>query len=174
MNEILESLASIPGVRTVVLTSQDGVPICVRGRARERQEEGNTGWLDATDNPEAFAALAAGWLGNLSKSVAALSWNAPEQLVLIGTRGTIVMHNTGTAILIVTLDDGARPEDLTLPMKSVVARLERTLRSMGSANRTAPTPTGVARPSGIFPGESRQATYIEHGTTGTTAEIPGE
>ena len=136
MKEVLAPLSDLPGVRIAVLVTADGVPVVVRGRASEK------GLGDELDErAESLAALAAGWLNGLSRAVAPLSWNAPERVVLKATRGTIVMLQAPGSVLLALIDGGTRPEDLRLPMKGAVARIQRILRrnkEEGAANGEAP------------------------------------
>jgi predicted regulator of Ras-like GTPase activity (Roadblock/LC7/MglB family) len=133
MKQVLEPLSSIPGVRVAVLVTSDGVPVIVRGRASERLASDGI-----EETAESLSALAAGWLNSVSRAVAPLSWLPPERLVLRATRGAIVMLQAPNSVLLVLLDGGARPEDLRLPMKGAVARLQRLLRRDPQPEDTLP------------------------------------
>jgi predicted regulator of Ras-like GTPase activity (Roadblock/LC7/MglB family) len=123
VKEVLAPLSDLPGVRIAVLVTADGVPVVVRGRASEK------GAADELDGrAESLAALAAGWLNGLSRAVAPLSWDPPERVVLKATRGTIVMVQAPGSVLLALIDEGTRPEDLRLPMRGAVARIQRILR----------------------------------------------
>jgi len=146
MKEVLEPLSSLPGVRVAVLVTSDGVPVVVRGRATERRAGD-----DLEERAESLAALAAGWLNALTRAVAPLSWNPPERVVLQATRGTIVMLQAPGSVLLALLDGGARAEDLRLPMRGVVARIQRLLRR---SDRIAP---GGCEPPRAAPLPARDA-----------------
>jgi predicted regulator of Ras-like GTPase activity (Roadblock/LC7/MglB family) len=144
VKEVLAPLSAQPGVRIAVLVTADGVPVVVRGRASESRAGDE---LD--ERAESLAALAAGWLNGLSRAVAPLSWNPPERVVLKATRGTIVMVQAPGSVLLALIDEGARPEDLRLPMQGAVARIQRILRrnkeegssASGEPSAQAPLPT---------------------------------
>ena len=123
MKEVLAPLSAQPGVRIAVLVTADGVPVVVRGRASDSRPGD-----EFVERAESLAALAAGWLNGLSRAVAPLSWNPPERVVLKATRGTIVMVQAPGSVLLALIDEGARPEDLRLPMQGAVARIQRILR----------------------------------------------
>lgn len=123
MIEVIEPLVSIPGVRLAVLVSSDGVPVVARGR---QPVEGESTSLE--ENTDALSGLAAGWLRGVTNSLAPLSWNEPERLVLRAARGTIVMSHAPGAVLMVLLEPGATADALRLPMQGTVARLHRMLR----------------------------------------------
>jgi len=123
MKQVLEPLARIPGVRMALLVSHDGVPVVVRGR------DGDDGGVDlSAQSGESLAALAAGWLNGLTRSLAPQSWDAPQRVVLRAARGSLIMLAAPGAVLLVQLARGARSEDLRLPMESAVARMQRVLR----------------------------------------------
>ena len=123
MIELIEPLVAVPGVRLAVLVSSDGVPVVARGRT---PVEGESTTLE--ENTDALSGLAASWLGGVTASLAPLSWDAPERLVMRCARGTIVMSHAPGAALMVLLEPGATPDALRLPMQGTVARLERMLR----------------------------------------------
>ncbi len=130
MKHILEPLARIAGVRTVALITNDGVPITVHGRAAPRGG-GEAGELDA------LAALAAGWIGEVNRATAPLSWDAPRHLVLRAVRGTLVAMQAPGALLVVVLESGASAEQLRLPMEAAVGRMLRHVRQLGSSTKSA-------------------------------------
>ena len=127
MIAVLEPLIRIPGVRLALLVGSDGVPVVARNKEAQDQDSDGRG-----DNSDALAALASGWLGEVSRAVAPLSWNAPTRVVLWAPRGTMIMRAAPGAVLLVVLDRGARPEDLRLPMGAAAARIQRILRNMRS------------------------------------------
>lgn len=142
MKQVLEPLSAIPGVRIAVLVTSDGVPVVVRGRASERHTTS-----EIEHGADSLAALAAGWLNALTRAVAPLSWTPPERVVLRATRGTIVMVQAPGSVLLALLEGGARPEDLRLPMKGAVARIQRLLRRSGQGDTHSEPAAPAARPA---------------------------
>jgi predicted regulator of Ras-like GTPase activity (Roadblock/LC7/MglB family) len=126
--EVLQPLTQQPGVLLAALVSSDGVPVAAPGsRAiRERSAE-----HASFGDPEALAALSAGWLDELTTSVGLLSCDAPRRVVLRAARGTLLLLRTSGAVLLVVLEAGLGPDALWLPMEGVVARIQRILRGMG-------------------------------------------
>jgi len=164
VNGVLEPLARIAGVRLAALISDDGVPIAlVEGQQRQtRQAEDNAeeadAVLEATDDLHAFAGLAAGWLTEMGRAVAPLSWEEPVRVVLKATRGALILHRGPGAVLLVVLEHGVSPEDLRVPMEGAAGRMSRLLREMGTRNTTAAPQQNT--PPSIFPvrGEQTQST----------------
>jgi predicted regulator of Ras-like GTPase activity (Roadblock/LC7/MglB family) len=144
MNQILDPLARLPGVRTAALITEDGVPITVQGQAA--QEDPLTG--NSTEQ-DALAALAASWVSEINRAVGTMSWDTPRHLVLRAVRGTLVAMQAPGALLVVVLESGASVEQLRLPMEGAVNRMERQMRPSGSRTQgahmespTAPLPSG--------------------------------
>ncbi len=149
MNEVLDPLCAIPGVRCVVLATPDGVPIATRGKLESAGGESNA---DAEcDDGEAAAGLVAGWLTTLTPSLGLVSWDLPQRIVLRASRGTVVVRRAPTAILIVVLEPGVRAEELRLPLEGAVNRLQRVARRPRVAPPAPALPTreakGPVRPS---------------------------
>lgn len=126
MKRVLDPLAHVPGIRRAVLISKDGVPIThiLSAQAGERSGEVHR---DTADDLSAFAGMATGLLTEVHRSVDPMSWEDPERLVLRGARGTLVLHVTERVTLAVELERGMAPEELRLPMESVLDRLRRSL-----------------------------------------------
>lgn len=164
MRELLEPLSKVPGVRTAVLVSCDGVPIAVQGDLRCAPEGlDQLDWIDAAEDLNALAALAAGWQNEIARAVGPMSWDAPRRVTLKASRGTLVMVHASGVLLLVMLEGSMRDDELRIPMEGVIARLQRKLRSMG--RRTEPEPPG------IFP--ARRASGTEGGAVETSgAEAP--
>ncbi len=129
MKRVLDPLAHVPGIRRAVLISKDGVPIThiQSAQVAERSEEVHR---DTADDLSAFAGMATGLLTEVHRSVDPMSWEDPERLVLSGARGTLVLHVTERVTLAVELERGMAPEELRLPMESVLDRLRRSLARM--------------------------------------------
>jgi hypothetical protein len=138
VKQFLETLARIPGVRMTVLATPDGVPIwnlsvsAETGAPEATAEEAETEEAHGV-NVQALSALATNWVVELGRCCAPLSWDTPSRFVLRAARGTLIVQEAPRAVLVVLLEGGVRPEDLRLPMDSVVARLQRHLRSIETA-----------------------------------------
>lgn len=140
MKQVLEPIARMPGVRLAMLVTPDGVPITVQGERRrtpdgtrqngpDRRQKDNG--VDSADDVHALAALGTGWMSEVTRAVAPLSWAVPQRLVLRAARGTLIAMQAPGALLLVVLDSGMRAEDLRLPMEGAVARMQRHLRTIG-------------------------------------------
>ena len=130
MIEALQPLTQQPGVLLAALVSSDGVPVAAPGSRAMCEGSGeHAGFGD----PEALAALSAGWLDELTTSVGLLSCNAPRRVVLRAARGTLLLLRTSGAVLLVVLEAGLGPDELWLPMEGAVARIQRLLRGMGDS-----------------------------------------
>jgi predicted regulator of Ras-like GTPase activity (Roadblock/LC7/MglB family) len=114
-------------------------------------------------DPDALAALSAGWLDELSTSVGLLSCDAPRRVVLRAARGTLLLLRTSGAVLLVVLEAGLGPDELWLPMEGVVARIQRILRGMGESNAheledlQPPSPLPKREPDRELPMSGNQA-----------------
>lgn len=144
MKRILEPLAQIPGVRMALLVAHDGVPVVVKN-ASENAGEGSPEAALAGETAESLAALAAGWLSELERSVGPLSWGAPQRVVLRAVRGSLVMTHAPGALLLVIVDPRMSPDELRLPMEAAVARMQRLLRPKSESETAArdTTPPGA-------------------------------
>ena len=128
MKRLLEPLAQIPGVRMALVVAHDGVPVVVKNVT----DSGSDHSLEATlasETAESLSALAAGWLGEIERSIGPLSWNSPQRVVLRAARGSLVMTHAPGALLVVIADQRMSPEELRLPMEAAVARMQRLLRT---------------------------------------------
>ena len=128
MNEVLEPLLRVPGVRLVALVSQDGVPIAAPGASRAN---GGSDCAEAWRDASVLSALAASWMDELARSVGMISWEFPQRAVLRAARGTLLMMPTAGAVLVVVLERGTGADTLWLPMEGVAARIQRRLRALG-------------------------------------------
>jgi predicted regulator of Ras-like GTPase activity (Roadblock/LC7/MglB family) len=170
VRHLLEPLATIPGVRTTVLMTPDGVPICVLGAKGSKDPE--------TAEVHALAGLTTGWIGEVTRAVAPLSWAAPQRYVLQAARGTLVILEAPGALLLVVLEGGLQPEDLRLPMDVAVQRLQRHVRGVnadGGAPGEAPEPNGVRprRSHSVHPAGMPNVPVSElHGTRSGGPEVP--
>lgn len=151
MKRALDPLRHVPGVRRAMLFSLDGVPIVHFDRADHAGGEDQQ-LADTTEDVSAFAGMASVLLSDIRRSVDPLSWGAPNRVVLAATRGTVILMTTDRLNISVELDRGMAPEELRLPMESVVSRLERSAarRATGSTREEAKEEMGEG-PPGIFP-----------------------
>ena len=134
MKDAIAPLATLPGVTLAMLVSQDGVPIVVRG---EHRKDSTDTFRDAhLEDADALAGLAAGWIADITRAAAPISWNAPKYLVLRAARGSLLAMQVPRALLVVVLGSGMRPADFRLAMESAANRVERSLRS-GHARQEA-------------------------------------
>jgi len=166
MKAALAPLAAAPGVTLAMIVSQDGVPIVVRGEHRhaDRQKDPSGDGRDGTSDPvadarledaDALAALAAGWISDLARAAAPISWAAPRYLVLRAARGSLLAMQLPRAVLIVLIGPGMRPADFRLSMEAAVARIDRGMRALsqrpGPGFAAGPAAAGRTEPTGIFP-----------------------
>ena len=127
MKRILEPLAQIPGVRMALLVAPDGVPVVVKNAA-DPAAEGSLEAAFAVATAESLAALAAGWLGELERSIGPLSWSSPQRVVLRAARGSLVMTHAPGSLLLVIIDPRMSADEMRLPMEAAVVRMHRLLR----------------------------------------------
>jgi len=153
VNEALEPLASLPGVRLAILVSPDGVPVVVRGKGALKRADAERTFLE--ENPDSLAGMAANWLHELAASIAPLGWNAPWRTVMRTGRGTLVMVNAPSSLLAVVIEPGGSAEDLRLPMEGAVGRMQRILR--GATRGHWP---GPAMPQ-LLPGQEAAQPYYQ-------------
>jgi len=159
MKNSIAPLAALPGVTLAMLVSQDGVPVVVRG---DHRKDSTDTLRDAhLEDADALAGLAAGWIADLTRASAPISWNAPRYLVLRAARGSLLAMQVPRALLVVVLGSGMRPEDFRLAMESAAARVERSQRpgahrnEMPSDPRSEGAEASNTEPVGIFPGRHR-------------------
>lgn len=153
MKHVLDPLVRIPGVRIAALVTSDGVPIAYHEAPQrsskdardEDSEQVHRG--DAAETMNELSGLATSWLGEITRAVGPLSWDAPTDLVLRAARGTLLVKQAPRALLLVIIDGGVRAEEMRLPMQVAVARMERHLRECGHSA------TDVEHPPGIFPAQ---------------------
>jgi predicted regulator of Ras-like GTPase activity (Roadblock/LC7/MglB family) len=179
VKEVLEPLASIPGVQTAILVTSDGVPIAAEGKMEGDQavepepEQPQTlstreprapraARIEDSDGHNALAGLGASWLAEVTRTIAPLSWDSPQYMMLRAARGTLMIMQAPNAFLLVLLDGGVRAEDVRLPMEAAVARMQRVLRGIGK-------PSEDKEPAGVSPASSESAQPGEY----TSIEIPG-
>jgi predicted regulator of Ras-like GTPase activity (Roadblock/LC7/MglB family) len=154
--EIIQPLASLPGVLVAGLVTDDGVPVAVPGAASGEGEAGAP-WRD----PDVLAAIAAAWTDDLERALGKLSWDAPRRAAMRAARGTLLVLPTSGALLVVVLEQGMQPDGLWLSMEGAAARIERMLRGMGDrieasapGEKNTDVEPPAPLPSGAAPGEA--------------------
>ena len=188
MKQFLETLARIPGVRMTALATPDGVPIwhlAIGSEGRAAQQAPAEGDPEAAQGLDVYAlsALATNWVLEVSRCCAPLSWDTPRRLVLRAARGTLLVQEAPGATLVVLLEGGVRHEDLRLPMDSVVARMQRHLRSIetseeervpGAIPGPLPWRNGAAQaePGSFPPLDPRNGMNTLHQQTDNPGSIP--
>ena len=168
MKEILDPLALIPGVRMTALISEDGVPIVTARGASRTLEDEDPQDIDHDDVLNSFTALAAGWLGEISRAVGQLSWSPPTRVVLRATQGELVLQKAPGAVVLVVLERGVTAEELRVPMEGAIARMHRVLRNISQA-RSPQTPANHPPPGTVQVASTRPA---EAGTPVNPAQNP--
>lgn len=140
MREVLDPLAHIPGVRLAALMSPDGVPIAAACADREAQDSTQIN-LDTDEELNSYTAMAAGWLSEVSRATSQLSWDAPTRAILHASRGTLILHQTPSAVVVAVLERGVPYEELRVPIEGALARMQRMLRSLAAPQPSAPLPS---------------------------------
>ena len=156
MKKILDPLADIPGVRRAMLISKDGVPITHLTNEDELGRVDPRPWADSSEDLSAFAGMAASLLVEIKRSVDPLSWSAPQRIEMRAARGTLVLVQVERATLTVELVRGMAPEELRLPIESVVARLQRVLARESKTNKVAEVTEEHESLPGPLPGSIEQ------------------
>ncbi|MFT7668409.1 MAG: putative regulator of Ras-like GTPase activity (Roadblock/LC7/MglB family) [Planctomycetota bacterium] len=154
MKKVLDPLAQVPGVRRAMLISRDGVPITYMTNSDQVSRGDPRPWADSSEDVSAFAGMAASLLSGIERAVDPLSWEAPQRIVMRAARGTLILLRMERATLTVELVRGMAPEDLRLPMESVVARLQRLFPRESSTVTSAPVVEDVEDPPGPLPSEN--------------------
>ena len=152
MKDILHPLAMIPGVRLASLISLDGVPITSTRGVHTTETDGLP--LDKDEELNAFTALASGWLADLTRAVAKMTWDPPRRAVLRATRSEIVMLRAPAAIVLVVLERGVSAEELRVPMEGALARMERFLRGISGDPETPDAVQPIDQPPGLIGGNT--------------------
>jgi predicted regulator of Ras-like GTPase activity (Roadblock/LC7/MglB family) len=172
VKDILEPLSKLPGVRSALLVTSDGVPIAADGALAVKQptpqprkpagssklglaaqwgrEQGSVEDPDDADEINVLCGLGTGWLYDVARAIAPMSWEAPKYMVLRAVRGTLVIMQAPNAILLVLLEGGMRAEDLRLPMEAAILRMQRVLRGLGRKKKQQES---QEPPVGIFPAD---------------------
>ena len=173
MKRVLDPLAHVAGIRRAVLISKDGVPITHLQSAQAAERPGGV-HRDTADDLSAFAGMATGLLTEVHRSVDPMSWEDPERLVLRGARGTLVLHVTERVTLAVELERGMAPEELRLPMESVLDRLRRSLarKSVRSEEPSSEGEHESEEPPAPLPAQDPEPDDPPATDTSTGTEVP--
>lgn len=156
MNEVLEPLLCIPGVRVAALSTHDGVPIAWRGELENAEQSGS----------DALAGLVTGWIQGLAPSLGLVSWDLPRRLVLRSSRGTLVVERAPSAVLFVVVEPGTSPSELRLPLDAALSRLQRVARG------SRPTP----QPPAALPQRNPKGSPVpctDNGSDPSNGSLPG-
>ena len=119
-------------------------------KLQEPEDEPQPKKVDPMRQAEYVAALSTGWMAEVARAVAPLSWEPPFRVVLRAARGTLVMRRTHGAWLLALLSAGLRAEDVCLVMDGTAARIERIVRGMG---RNTPAAAPLETPAPPISGE---------------------
>ncbi|MHC4263592.1 MAG: roadblock/LC7 domain-containing protein [Planctomycetota bacterium] len=138
MIETLESLACVHGVRMVALITPDGVPVAVPGA--DAGDRAGTGDVDA------IAAVATQWMDEVGRTLGALTWPAPEHLVVTAARGNLVLMRSPGSVLVALTDTTIDQAELRLQMEGAAARIGRSLRSLGDRASLNRAPAALPQP----------------------------
>lgn len=172
MKKVLDPLKQVPGVRRAMLISRDGVPITYLANSDQLGRVDPRPWTDSSEDSSAFAGMATSLLMEIERSVDPLSWAPPERVVLRSARGTLILLRTERATLTVELVRGMAPEELRLPMESVVARLQRALSRDTNTNTAAAIATVEEEPPGPLPGGGEGTKDPSRQESPTGSEVP--
>ena len=127
MNGVLEPLAVLPGVRRALAIGADGLLL------------GAAGAFEPSLAPDAYAAQLAGWVIEVERAIDPMAWNAPEQLVLEGSHGAVLLQRADRAWIAVEAAPGAALRDLAVPLEAAAGRLHRLVRGLEAP--AAPLPS---------------------------------
>jgi len=174
VKKVLDPLKQVPGVRRAMLISRDGVPITYLANSDQLGRVDPRPWTDSSEDSSAFAGMATGLLKEIERSVDPLSWEPPQRVVLRSARGTLILLRTERATLTVELVRGMAPEELRLPMESVVARLQRALArdTNTNTNTAAAIATVEEEPPGPLPGGGEGLKDPSRHESPTGSEVP--
>jgi predicted regulator of Ras-like GTPase activity (Roadblock/LC7/MglB family) len=143
MKQLLDPLLHVPGVRAAGFIGRDGLSVAWTARPSDTNE--------LTQDLEGLGALASGWIAELTRSSAPLSWDAPVRAVLRAARGTLIVQEAPRLYLVVLIDGGASAEDLRLPMEACTARLARHMKSLDGGELRDLAPALPRQPNASIP-----------------------
>lgn len=155
-----------------MLISRDGVPITYLTNSDQLGRVDPRPWADSSEDVSAFAGMAASLVAEVERSVDPLSWGAPHRIVMRAARGTLILLRTERATLTVELVRGMAPEELRLPMESVVARLQRVLSRESNSSTGATAAVQYEDPRGALPSEVNESGEGSGLQSSTGNEVP--
>ena len=85
MKGVLDPLVVLPGVRRALVIGADGLLL------------GAVGAFDRSLDPDAFAAQLVGWVVEVERAIDPMAWSTPEQLVLEGSHGAVLLQRADRA-----------------------------------------------------------------------------
>ena len=127
MKGVLDPLVVLPGVRRALVIGADGLLL------------GAVGAFDRSLDPDAFAAQLVGWVVEVERAIDPMAWSTPEQLVLEGSHGAVLLQRAERAWIAVEAAPGAALRDLAVPLEAAVGRLHRLARGLDAP--AAPLPS---------------------------------
>ncbi|MBL6721409.1 MAG: roadblock/LC7 domain-containing protein [Planctomycetes bacterium] len=133
MRTVLDPLIALAGVRRALVIGADGLLLEAAGH------------FDPSLPPDSYAAQVVGWVVEASRAIAPLAWDEPEQLVLEGAHGAILLRRGPGSWVAVEVSQGTSLAELTIPLEAAAGRLERLLRGLETPN--APLPSRAPRPA---------------------------
>jgi predicted regulator of Ras-like GTPase activity (Roadblock/LC7/MglB family) len=170
VKHVLDPLKHIPGVRRAMLFSHDGVPIV--HFTNEEQGDVDRRLVDTVADVSAFAGMASVLLSETRRSIDPMSWGSPTRLVLAATRGTVILLTTERLNISVELSRGMSPEELRLPMESVVARIDRATSCSPPRAAVVDVQEDIEGPPGIFPAAEEGFDVVSESKLKAGNEVP--
>lgn len=132
MRTVLDPLTALAGVRRALVIGEDGLLLEAAGH------------FESSLPPDSYAAQVVAWVVEATRAIAPLAWDAPEQLVLEGAHGAVLLRRGPGAWVAVEVSQGTSLAELTIPLEAAAGRLERLLRGLEAPS--APLPSRAPRP----------------------------
>ncbi len=130
---VLDPLIALAGVRRALVIGADGLLLDAAGH------------FDPSLPADSYAAQVVGWVVEASRAIGPLAWEEPQQLVLEGAHGAILLRRGPGSWVAVEVSQGTPLDELTIPLEAAAGRLERLLRGLDAPS--APLPSRAPRPA---------------------------
>ena len=117
MQDILQSLNQVPGVKGSMVVTEDGLVV---------QEE-----LGPTLDQETISALSANIIISIKRMYSRLGWGTFKRFILSASYGKIVLYDLGEAFLVVVTDMNIQGDQLLIEIASAARRVERKKQISG-------------------------------------------